>query len=122
MVAYRVGEPAIWGRTRESVWMARCHILWQGTVRPARQGGCARRAAWSFTYLSVHSGLAKKHTFVEVESGGTDQAQYDAALRAPSESTLSKLLRGTLNSAGYAPSFRGLARNGRSIRYRTYTN
>jgi len=49
---------------------------------------------WSFTYLSVHSGLAK-NTIVEVESGGTEpRLNMIAALAGSFGKTLSELLRG----------------------------
>ena len=49
---------------------------------------------WSFTYLSVHSGLAK-NTIVEVESGRTEpRLNTIAALAGSFGKTLSELLRG----------------------------
>jgi len=49
---------------------------------------------WSFTYLSVHSGLAK-NTIVEVESGRTEpRLNTIAALAGSFGKTLAELLRG----------------------------
>jgi transcriptional regulator with XRE-family HTH domain len=49
---------------------------------------------WSFTYLSVHSGLAK-NTIVEVESGRTEpRLNTIAALAGSFDKSLSELLRG----------------------------
>jgi len=49
---------------------------------------------WSFTYLSVHSGLAK-NTVVEVESGRTEaRLNTIAALAGAFDKTPSELLRG----------------------------
>ena len=49
---------------------------------------------WSFTYLAVHSGLAK-NTIVEVESGRTEaRLNTIAALAGAFDKTLGELLRG----------------------------
>jgi putative transcriptional regulator len=49
---------------------------------------------WSFTYLAVHSGLAK-NTIVEVENGRTEpRLDTIAALAGSFDKTLSELLRG----------------------------
>ena len=80
-------------RTRQSVRMAREHQSLQ-----ARFGQRVKRLrearGWSFTYLSVHSGLAK-NTIVEVESGRTEpRLNTIAALAGSFGKTLSELLRG----------------------------
>ena len=79
--------------TRQSVRMAREHQSLQ-----ARFGERVKRLrearGWSFTYLSVHSGLAK-NTIVEVESGRTEpRLNTIAALAGSFGKTLSELLRG----------------------------
>ena len=49
---------------------------------------------WSFTYLSVHSGVAKS-TLLEVEKGRADlRLSTIAALAGSFDKTLSELLRG----------------------------
>ena len=49
---------------------------------------------WSFTYLSVHSGLSK-NTIVEVESGRTEpRLNTIAALAGSFDRTISELMRG----------------------------
>jgi transcriptional regulator with XRE-family HTH domain len=49
---------------------------------------------WSFTYLSVHSGLAK-NTIVEVESGRTEpRLNTIAAFAGSFNKSISELMRG----------------------------
>ncbi len=49
---------------------------------------------WSFTYMAVHSGLAK-NTIVEVESGRTEpRLNTIAALAGSFGKTISELMRG----------------------------
>ena len=81
------------GHTRESVWMAQISQSLQ--VRFGQRVRRLREArGWSFTYLSVHSGLAK-NTIVEVESGRTEpRLNTIAALAGSFGKTLSELLRG----------------------------
>jgi DNA-binding XRE family transcriptional regulator len=83
----------ILGRTRKSVRMAREHQSLQ--IRFGQRIKRLREArGWSFTYLSVHSGLAK-NTIVEVEGGRTEpRLNTVAALAGSFGKTLSELLRG----------------------------
>ena len=64
-------------------------------VRFGQRIGRLRQArGWSFTYLAVHSGLAK-NTVVEVESGRTEaRLNTIAALAGAFDKTLGELLRG----------------------------